>query len=130
MYWILVRRNLKSSLLALFIGNNCIDECLRRDQQYYWCHKLTTLPLGPSGSFFGFCTPDFLIKRTVRFDGVVEETKVEPPQGYTIRGETCKDKCDFYGYTYTWCQKVTPSNLGDWRGSDYCSNQPSRFLFM
>ena len=60
--------------------------------------------------------------------GVVEDTKVEPPQGYTIRGEACRDKCDYYGYTYTWCHKVTPSNLGNWRGSDYCSNEPSMFL--
>ena len=60
--------------------------------------------------------------------GVVEDTKVEPPQGYTIRGEACRDKCDYYGYTYTWCHKVTPSNLGNWRGSDYCSNEPSMYI--
>ena len=60
---------------------------------------------------------------------MVEDTKVEPPQGYTIRGEACRDKCDYYGYTYTWCHKVTPSNLGNWRGSDYCSNEPSMNIF-
>ena len=59
---------------------------------------------------------------------MVEDTKVEPPQGYTIRGEACRDKCDYYGYTYTWCHKVTPSNLGNWRGSDYCSNEPSMYI--
>ena len=37
-------------------GDQCIDKCRRRGQQYYWCHKETTL--------WGFCTPDFLIQRT------------------------------------------------------------------
>ena len=37
-------------------GDKCIDKCRRRGQQYYWCHKETTL--------WGFCTPDFLIQRT------------------------------------------------------------------
>ena len=23
---------------------------------------------------------------------------------------------------------MSPSNLGNWRGSDYCSNQPSKFF--
>ena len=64
---------------------------------------------------------------TAKFVGVVDETQVAPPQGYTIRGEACKDECDFYGYDYTWCHKVSPSNLGNWRGSDYCSNQPSKY---
>ena len=43
-------------------GDNCIDACERRGQQYSWCHKETTL--------WGFCTPDFLIKRTARFAGM------------------------------------------------------------
>ena len=45
-----------------FTGDNCIDACERRGQQYSWCHKETTL--------WGFCTPDFLIKRTARFAGM------------------------------------------------------------
>ena len=102
-------------------GENCIDKCLRRGQQYYWCHKETTL--------WGFCTPDFLIKRTARYAGVVEDTKVEPPQGYTARGEACRDNCEYHGYTYTWCHKVSPSNLGNWRTSDYCTTSPSKLLF-
>ena len=72
-------------------------------------------------------TPDFLIQRTARYVGVINDTQVAPPQGYTIRGEACKDKCDFYGYDYTWCHKVSPSNLGNWRGSDYCSNDQSKW---
>ena len=63
-----------------------------------------------------------------KFVGVVDETQVAPPQGYTIRGEACKDECDFYGYDYTWCHKVSPSNLGNWRASDYCSNTPSKLM--
>ena len=76
--------------------------------------------------FSSSSTPDFLIQRTARYVGVINDTQVAPPQGYTIRGEACKDKCDFYGYDYTWCHKVSPSNLGNWRGSDYCSNDQSK----
>ena len=35
------------------MGEDCIDECSKRGQAYYWCHKLTAL--------WGFCTPKILL---------------------------------------------------------------------
>ena len=101
---------------------------------YYYCVWYVFLRNGRYTTAFttNFNETDVILKGPLHYHfliaGVVEDTKVEPPQGYTIRGEACRDKCDYYGYTYTWCHKVTPSNLGNWRGSDYCSNEPSMYI--
>ena len=36
-------------------GEECIDRCSKRGQDYYWCHKASTL--------WGFCTPEHLIEQ-------------------------------------------------------------------
>ena len=36
-------------------GDKCVDQCAKRGQQYYWCHKETTL--------WGYCTPEHLIEQ-------------------------------------------------------------------
>ena len=36
-------------------GDKCVDKCAKRGQQYYWCHKETTL--------WGYCTPQHLVEQ-------------------------------------------------------------------
>ena len=44
-------------------------------------------------------------------------------RGFTVFGEACKDECTYRdGSPYTWCHKVTPSSIGTWSGSDYCTS--------
>ncbi|TRY71491.1 hypothetical protein TCAL_00244 [Tigriopus californicus] len=52
---------------------------------------------------------------------VPEDTPVLAP-AYTVFGEKCNGTCEDRGYSYTWCYKLQPSNIGTWRDSDYCSN--------
>ena len=36
-------------------GDKCVDKCAKRGQNYYWCHKESTL--------WGYCTPQHLIEQ-------------------------------------------------------------------
>ena len=36
-------------------GDKCLDKCAKRGQDYFWCHKETTL--------WGYCTPEHLIEQ-------------------------------------------------------------------
>ncbi len=46
------------------------------------------------------------------------------PPAHTVYGEPCRDACRRRGYSYTWCHKRRPSDIGTWSDSDYCSAEP------
>ena len=96
-------------------GEKCSDTCEQRGEPYYWCHKVSTL--------WSFCTPEFLLNRAKAW----RDSPRAIPKAYTVHGEACKDDCARKGYSYTWCTKSTPSNLGSWRLTDYCTEGPSEY---
>ena len=39
------------------------------------------------------------------------------------------DECSKRGYSYTWCTKAEPSNVGTWSTTDYCTTEPDSTPF-
>ena len=54
---------------------------------------------------------------------------LEIPLAFTVRGEACKDSCSQrIGYSYKWCKKMKPSNLGSWTDNDYCTVDSCKYM--
>ena len=125
-----LRSNITSS------GENCIDECLQRNNtKYYWCHTY----LSDSLKLWGFCTPEHLTKiAKSQSTQDCEDKVVATREAYTTRGDPCFHKCAKCNYRdrdppvrecrdYTWCWLISP-NL--WTAAisskilDYCTTKP------
>ena len=60
-------------------------------------------------------------------DEVGPKPPIDIPLAFTVRGEACKDECSLRdGYSYKWCAKMKPSNLGSWTENDYCTVDSSK----
>jgi len=80
-------------------GKHCIDECEKRDEDYFWCHTA-------DGSW-DYCS-------------VTPSLKTEPYNTNVTLSSTgllCKDTCGLKGESYFWCYEWN----GEWT---YCSPDP------
>ncbi len=126
-------------------GEKCIDECDSRGYGYYWCHKSSSLWGYCTPDNFVKLSKEWQARmgevdggENRILEGDVEQSSEEkkeeenlPAQvhalAYTVYGEPCSDICEIrgvyeeYNYTYTWCNKVSPSTTGTWPDRDHCT---------